>query len=174
MSLVERIARWRVALGFVFGAMVFWLARPTWPSLLAGGSLAIAGEVVRIWAAGHIEKSREVTSSGPYRWIRHPLYLGTTIIAVGIVIASRSWVVAGLVALYVVVPLWSAIRAEEAHLPARRADPHVRIALAQKLPGLPDRGRRRGAAKIFAKPFTIASDQIFQLRPSRSSPRLSP
>jgi protein-S-isoprenylcysteine O-methyltransferase Ste14 len=116
MSVVQRIARWRVALGFVFGAMVFWLARPTWPSLIAGGSLAIAGEVLRIWAAGHIEKSREVTSSGPYRWIRHPLYLGTTIISLGIVIASRRWVVAGLVVLYVVVPLWSAIRAEEAHL----------------------------------------------------------
>jgi protein-S-isoprenylcysteine O-methyltransferase Ste14 len=116
MRLVQRIARWRVALGFVFGAMVFWLARPTWPSLMAGSSLAIAGELLRIWAAGHIEKSREVTSSGPYRWIRHPLYLGTTIIAVGIVVAARSWVVAGLVALYVVGPLWSAIRAEEAHL----------------------------------------------------------
>lgn len=137
MSLVQHIARWRVALGFLFGAMVFWLARPTWRSLIAGGALAIAGEALRIWAAGHIEKSREVTSSGPYRWTRHPLYLGTTIIAAGIVIAARNWMVAALVAVYVVVPLWSAIRAEEAHLrdkfgadydayAARQASPMVR------------------------------------------------
>jgi protein-S-isoprenylcysteine O-methyltransferase Ste14 len=137
MSLGQRIARWRVALGFLFGAIVFWLARPTWGSLIAGGSLAIAGEAVRIWAAGHIEKSREVTSSGPYRWTRHPLYLGTSIIAAGIAIAARSWMVAALVGVYVLVPLWSAIRAEEAHLrdkfgadyeayAARQASPMVR------------------------------------------------
>ena len=39
-----------------------------------------AGEALRIWAAGHLEKGREVTASGPYRWTRHPLYLGSTII----------------------------------------------------------------------------------------------
>ena len=137
MSLVQHLARWRVALGFLFGAIAFWLARPTWRSLIAGGALAIAGEALRIWAAGHLEKSREVTSSGPYRWTRHPLYLGTTIIAAGIVIAARNWMVAALVGVYIVVPLWSAIRAEEAHLrdkfgadydayAARQASPMVR------------------------------------------------
>ena len=116
MSLVQQFARWRVALGFLFGAMVLWLARPTWRTLIIGGAVAIVGEALRIWAAGHIEKSREVTSTGPYRWTRHPLYLGSAIIAVGVVIAARSWIVAGLVALYLAIPLWSAIRAEEAHL----------------------------------------------------------
>ncbi|HET7031631.1 MAG TPA: methyltransferase, partial [Casimicrobiaceae bacterium] len=89
----ESIARWlarrRVALGFVVGVATLVLARPTWRTWCVGLSIAAAGEALRIWAAGHLEKSREVTRSGPYRWTRHPLYVGSAIMAVGIVIASR-------------------------------------------------------------------------------------
>ena len=81
--------------------------------------VAALGEAVRVWAAGHLEKSREVTRSGPYRWTRHPLYVGSTIMALGIVIASRSAVVAILAAIYMTSTLTAAIRTEEAFL--RRA-----------------------------------------------------
>ena len=59
-------------------------------SLAAGLVVALVGEAIRMWAAGHLEKSREVTASGPYRWTRHPLYVGSAIMALGVVIASRS------------------------------------------------------------------------------------
>ena len=75
---MARLARLRVALGFVCGALVLWLAQPTAGSLLAGGAVAVVGEALRIWAAGHLNKSREVTSSGPYRWFAHPLYVGSS------------------------------------------------------------------------------------------------
>jgi protein-S-isoprenylcysteine O-methyltransferase Ste14 len=110
------LARRRVALGFGLAAVVLWLAQPTPQSLIAGGLIAAIGESLRIWAAGHVEKSREVTRSGPYRLTRHPLYLGSSIIAVGIVIASASWIVAVLVALYLSATITAAIRSEEAHL----------------------------------------------------------
>ena len=57
-------------------------------------SLAMAGEALRFWAAGHLNKSREVTASGPYRWIAHPLYVGSSIMGAGLAIASHSTVVA--------------------------------------------------------------------------------
>lgn len=119
MTLAQRIARWRVALGFVLGAVVFWLAVPTWRSLAAGAAVAVAGEALRIWAAGHVEKSREVTRSGPYRVTRHPLYLGSSVIALGMAIACASWAVAALIGVYVAVTIPAAIRAEEAHLRAK-------------------------------------------------------
>ena len=62
--------------GFSVRRGVLWLAQPTPRSLLIGGAIAVAGELLRIWAAGHLEKGREVTRSGPYRLTRHPLYLG--------------------------------------------------------------------------------------------------
>ena len=55
------LARWRVFLGFVFAAIVLWLATPTPRSLVIGAAIAILGESIRVWAAGHLEKSKEVT-----------------------------------------------------------------------------------------------------------------
>src|SRR3954469_5485431 len=93
-DLVARLARWRVPLGFAPAIVAVVLAQPTWRSWGAGLAVALAGEAIRVWAAGHLEKSREVTRSGPYRWTRHPLYAGSAVMAFGIVIASRSAVVA--------------------------------------------------------------------------------
>ena len=114
--MLKRIARLRVPLGFLFGALVLWLAAPTPQTLLIGAVIAVAGELVRIWAAGHLEKGREVTSSGPYRLTRHPLYLGSSLIGAGLAVASASVAVATIVAAYLVVTLTAAIRTEEAHL----------------------------------------------------------
>ena len=67
---------------------------------MAGGAVACVGEAIRIWAAGHLNKSREVTSSGPYRWSAHPLYVGSTVMGVGLAIASGRAIVAALIAAY--------------------------------------------------------------------------
>jgi protein-S-isoprenylcysteine O-methyltransferase Ste14 len=96
--------------------VAFVLARPTAASLAAGGIAAAAGEGLRVWAAGHLEKGREVTKSGPYRWTRHPLYVGSSIIGLGIAVASASLTVWALVAVYLAVSLTAAIRTEEAAL----------------------------------------------------------
>ena len=81
---------------------------------------------MRIWAAGHLEKGREVTRSGPYRLTRHPLYAGSTIMAAGIVIASRSVGAAFLTAVYMVSTLTAAIRTEEAFLSGAFGDAYDR------------------------------------------------
>ena len=110
------LARWRVALGFVFAAVVLWEAQPTVKSLLVGAVVALAGEMLRTWAAGHLEKSKEVTSSGPYRYTRHPLYLGSTLIGIGLALAANNLGVLVLVILYLATTLTAAMRSEEAHL----------------------------------------------------------
>ena len=112
----QQIARWRVPLGFLFGAFALWLARPTWRSLWLGAAIAVVGEVIRVWAAGHLEKGREVTRSGPYVHVRHPLYLGTSIIALGVAVACGTLVVAVMVFVYVGTTIPAAMTAEEAHL----------------------------------------------------------
>jgi protein-S-isoprenylcysteine O-methyltransferase Ste14 len=109
----------RVPLGFVAGILVLWLAKPTWSLLAAGTAVALAGEGIRVWAAGHLEKSREVTRSGPYRWSRHPLYVGSAFLGVGVAIAGNSAVAAAAIVLYLVVTMTAAVRTEEAFLRAR-------------------------------------------------------
>ena len=114
--MVSFLARWRVTLGFIVGALVLWLAQPSARTLLTGVPIAVAGEALRVWAAGHLNKSREVTCSGPYRWFAHPLYVGSSIIGAGLAIAAGSIVVALLVVIYLATTLTAAIRSEEAFL----------------------------------------------------------
>src|SRR4051812_3138870 len=112
----RRIARYRVRLGFPCAALALWLAQPSTRSLAAGAIVAIGGELLRIWAAGHLVKSREVTASGPYRFTRHPLYLRATVVGIGFALASRRWIPAALVLGYMAITLTSAMSSEERHL----------------------------------------------------------
>jgi protein-S-isoprenylcysteine O-methyltransferase Ste14 len=110
------LARLRVPLGFATAAVALAMARPTWTSWLIGLPIAAAGEALRCWAAGHLDKSREITGSGPYRVVRHPLYLGSSFIGLGFILAANNLLVALVVVIYLAVTLAAAIRAEEAHL----------------------------------------------------------
>ncbi len=129
-------------LGFAGSLAVAVLATPTWRSLAWGALVAVSGEGIRVWASGHLEKGREVTQSGPYRWCAHPLYLGSTVIAGGLVVASASWWVALLAALYVGVTIPAAIRSEEAELRAAFGDRYDAY--------------RRGATAVDGRPFSLA------------------
>lgn len=120
------LARRRVTLGFVFGVLVLVLAQPTRASLAVGMSIAVCGEALRIWAAGHLNKAREVTSSGPYRWLAHPLYVGSSIMGVGLAVTSAHLAAAALIAIYLATTLTAAIRTEEALLRAKFGDGYVR------------------------------------------------
>ena len=115
-TVIGVIARMRVALGFVFGVLVLILAQPTGRSMLVGMSIAACGELFRIWAAGHLHKAREVTASGPYRLVPHPLYVGSSVMGLGLAIACASVPVAVLIAVYLVTTMTAAIKSEEAFL----------------------------------------------------------
>src|SRR5204863_7866082 len=118
-AMIAALARLRVALGWVFGVLVIVLANPTSGSIAIGMSIAACGEALRVWAAGHLNKAREVTSSGPYRWLGHPLYVGSTIMGAGLAIACANVPVAVLIAVYLATTVTAAIKSEEAYL--RRA-----------------------------------------------------
>ena len=53
------------------------------PLLLAGGLLALAS--VRALGRG-----RELVTRGPYRWVRHPYFVGILVMLVGAIVAMRS------------------------------------------------------------------------------------
>src|SRR6476659_6007866 len=142
MSLTKTLARRRVALGFLAAVAALVLARPTPLTWWTGFVIAVAGEAVRIWAAGHLEKGSEITRSGPYRWTRHPLYLGSSIVAAGVVIAARNVVVAVLIAIYMASTITAAVRVEEAFLTTRFGDAYDRY--------------RKSRAERMARRFSVA------------------
>ena len=83
--------RIRVPLGFLFALLYFWLARPSWRSLMLGAILVAPGLLIRALASGHVRKNEALASSGPYAYTRNPLYLGSLLMGVGFAVAARSW-----------------------------------------------------------------------------------
>ncbi len=80
----------RLALVYLFVAGLVWASRPT-PALIATGAvLALGGEAVRVWAAGHLTKSVRLITSGPYAYTQNPLYLGRLLILTGLALGART------------------------------------------------------------------------------------
>jgi len=110
------LSRLRVPLGYVFGLVALYLARPTVLSVCLGLPLVVAGESVRLWASGHIEKTRALATGGPYAHTRNPLYLGSVLLGVGVGVAAASpWVILA-TAFYLLVFYPKAIAGERAFL----------------------------------------------------------
>jgi protein-S-isoprenylcysteine O-methyltransferase Ste14 len=108
--------RIRVPLGFALAVFYVWVARPSWLSIITGTVIAIPGIALRALASGHVKKNEELTTTGPYAYVRNPLYVGSLIMAIGFAIASRSpWVLLVMVVMFLAIYL-PVIRAEEAYL----------------------------------------------------------
>lgn len=110
------VARLRVPCGFLLLITFAFLSRPNKHSMVVGLPIACIGLFLRGWSAGHLAKNQKLTTGGPYAYLRNPLYLGTSIVALGIVIASRSKaleIIFGAVFLLVYLPV---IELEEQHL----------------------------------------------------------
>ncbi|MEZ5283866.1 MAG: isoprenylcysteine carboxylmethyltransferase family protein [Vicinamibacterales bacterium] len=76
-------------------------ASPAVPLALGwvGMACVVAGELIRLWAVRHIgvvSRTRAgrlgpLVVSGPYRLVRHPLYVGNFLLWMGFTIWSRLW-----------------------------------------------------------------------------------
>jgi protein-S-isoprenylcysteine O-methyltransferase Ste14 len=112
----DRVAKLRVPSGFALVAAFLWLSAPSISSLLLGVPISLLGLALRAWAAGHLEKNTTLTESGPYSWVRNPLYLGTLGVAAGLVIAARRWELGALFAAVFFLIYLPVVELEEQHL----------------------------------------------------------
>lgn len=114
----DLVARLRVPCGFLLVAAFAWFSQPSLTSLLIGLPVSIAGLMLRAWAAGHLAKDRQLAESGPYAYTRNPLYLGTLVVAAGLVIAARSlWLGVLFAAVFALIYL-PVVELEQQHLAA--------------------------------------------------------
>jgi protein-S-isoprenylcysteine O-methyltransferase Ste14 len=73
---------------FVGGFLLVIFAKPHIPGIVVGMVLVILGEGIRIWAAGHLQKNETLTVTGPYAYVKNPLYIGSIFIATGFCILA--------------------------------------------------------------------------------------
>ena len=112
----DAVARLRVTCGFVMVVAFGYFSAPSWLSLAVGLPVSVLGLLLRGWATGHLEKNIRLAESGPYAYVRNPLYLGTALVAAGLAIASRQWLLAALFTFVFVFIYLPAIELEEQHL----------------------------------------------------------
>jgi protein-S-isoprenylcysteine O-methyltransferase Ste14 len=129
----DAVARLRVPSGFLIAIIFGWFSHPTPGSILAGLPLSLAGLALRAWAAGCLAKNRELASGGPYSYVRNPLYIGTMLVAAGLVVAARSPLLAGVTAAVFLLVYLPVIQLEEQHL--RRLFPGY-ATYAERVPAL--------------------------------------
>ena len=92
------IVRLVATFAFLVALLVFSRPRPV--EVAIGFVIAAIGEAIRFWAAGHLLKTKELITSGPYRYTRNPLYLGRLLILTGVCVMCRlpyyaNWVMLG-------------------------------------------------------------------------------
>jgi len=87
MSLRKRLKPRLLIVYALFLALVYY-SQPT-PLSLALGLVPIAlGEGLRMWATTQLHKNDALTTTGPYAYLRNPLYLGTLLIALGFALVA--------------------------------------------------------------------------------------
>ncbi len=110
------VQRLRVPIGFLLVAVFAYWSAPSAESLAWGVPISVAGLLLRAWAAGHLAKNRNLATGGPYALTRNPLYLGTLLVAAGLVVAAREPLLALLFAVAFGLVYLPSIELEEQHL----------------------------------------------------------
>ncbi len=95
--------------------LFFWGREP----YIAGIYIAGVAVLIRAWAAGYLKKDQELAQGGPYVLARHPLYLGSCLLALGLIVALHHWVVTLLLGGITALTYSHTIRHEEMNLKAR-------------------------------------------------------
>jgi len=78
---------WRRITTFLFVAVLLFLARPRPLLFWCGFGISLGGALLRLWACGYLDKNRHLARSGPYAHVKHPLYLGTLLGFLGLLVA---------------------------------------------------------------------------------------
>jgi len=93
----------RVRVTMLFAVAYVAFAQPSATGLVLGAVLVALGQSLRLWASGCLQRNVKLACSGPYSYVRHPLYLGSLIMGIGLAIAVQAphWWLLAFLALYV-------------------------------------------------------------------------
>lgn len=113
---INRVLKKRTTFGWLFYLIVAFFGKGNFYQILIGFFITFTGEFFRTFASGIIKKNQEVAKDGPYRWCRHPLYFGSFLISLGLLISAYH--IIPLVYLLIFFPLFyiPTIRKEEEFL----------------------------------------------------------
>jgi protein-S-isoprenylcysteine O-methyltransferase Ste14 len=74
---------------FIFYALI--ATPPARMIAISAAVIVIIGALIRLWAAGVVMKNEQLATSGPYGYVRHPLYVGNILGVGGMTVISGTW-----------------------------------------------------------------------------------
>ena len=89
LARIKRLFRLRFAVLYPLGAYLVFFTTPDDRSTRWGVAIMIVGMFMRLWSNGYAIKLDKLTTSGPYAFVRNPLYLGTALILLGVVVMLK-------------------------------------------------------------------------------------
>ncbi|WP_254508789.1 methyltransferase family protein [Anatilimnocola floriformis] len=102
--------------------LMIWRTRPcnlidwTQEATILGEALLLSGLLLRAWAAGTLKKRQQIITTGPYRYVRNPLYIGSFLLMLGFSILLRDWLAIGMVLGPILAMYLNKVRQEEKYL----------------------------------------------------------
>ncbi len=106
-------------------------------------ALLVCGMAWAVWSLRCLDRNmsvlaqaRAVVDRGPYRWVRHPLYVGEIVSSLGIALAANSYPAIGLWLALCCLQAYRALREEQVLLQALPAYRSYRARTAALLPGV--------------------------------------
>jgi len=149
-DLMELVRRRRTFTVVAVPLVMLAIAKPTPIGFAVGMCLVVLGQVVRIWAAGYIHKETEVTTGGPYAYVRNPLYVGSFLISAGFAAMCGHWLAWLLLAAQYGFVYHLTVLSEERHLEETLGEPYRRYreAVPRWLPSVRPYAGRSGKFDI--------------------------
>lgn len=98
----------------VFAALVGYIHRMD--GFWWGAPVCLLGEMIQMWAASHLHKDERLTVSGPYSYVRNPMYIGRFILGLGFMIMTWNPLIIGVYVVGFAVYAHLRVRREEARL----------------------------------------------------------
>ena len=84
----HRRQRHRQTVGVLLVLVFTLLGQPSPLQWGIGAGIVAAGMLIRMWASGIVHKNDVLATTGPYGFVRHPLYVGNILIGIGFCVAS--------------------------------------------------------------------------------------
>lgn len=90
-----------------------------------GIPVIVLGELVQMWATSHLHKDQKLTISGPYSYIRNPMYFGRFFVGLGFFIMTGSIYVIGAYILAYIIYQFTRVSREEERLRELFGEPYI-------------------------------------------------
>jgi protein-S-isoprenylcysteine O-methyltransferase Ste14 len=121
----KALARYRVSVSLFFVIAYLIISELSFPFFYFGLPLIIAGESLRIWASGYLHKATKLTTSGPYVFVRNPLYVGNFLLGLGFILLAWNLYLFIFFILLFVFLYYATIKSEEERLQKLFGKPYL-------------------------------------------------